>query len=176
MIGEESMLARSIRQRRGTHGAPVGPACAPIGSLGIGLDRFIWSAGDQRGRLATRFPYAFTASIGWSRPTGRLDPTARFSATSFEFEECDNPKSDRLLLLPSWHRDRLLGLASDKASRLTPVARGSSPSMSRSMKGAVARATDGVDTIRAIVARGEGPRCAPIRTTDDSPGMRISMT
>jgi hypothetical protein len=45
--------------------------------------------------------------------------------------------------------------------------------MSRSMKAAVARATDGVDAIRAIVARGEGLRCAPTRRTGDSPGILL---
>ena len=44
------------------------------------------------------------------------------------------------------------------------------------MKAAVARATDGVDAIRAFVARGERLRCTPTRRIGDSPGMRISKT
>src|SRR3954470_22496692 len=44
--------------------------------------------------------------------------------------------------------------------------------MSRSMEPSVARATDGEDAIRALVARGEGPCCASTQRSGYFPGIK----
>ena len=88
---ERSLLTRVLRHTRGNQlqaakilGITRGSLRTKIRTLGITIERSVWSAGRPAGPLATRPPQHFTASIGCCRSSARFHSTGRFGVTRFK--------------------------------------------------------------------------------------------